>query len=59
MIRRDTIYVLDLTCCFETNSERSSNFKKEKYKYIESDCVRKFKKIKKNIYLNNNFRYDY
>ena len=46
LIKRDTIYVLELTCCFETNSEKSRTFK-EKYKYIERDCVRKFRNFEK------------
>ena len=39
--------MLELTCCFETNSEKSRTFKEEKYKYIERDCVRKFRNFEK------------
>ena len=27
LVKDDTIYILELTCCFETNTEKSRNFK--------------------------------
>ena len=56
LIKRDTIYVLELTCCFETNPEKSRTFKGEKYKYIERDCMRKFRNFEKMFYRNYNRR---
>ena len=29
IIKKDNIYVLELTCCFKTNSEKSRTFKEE------------------------------
>ena len=47
LIRGSTIYILELTCCFETNSERSREFKIDKYKEIKKDCKKTFKVWKK------------
>ena len=40
LVKDDTIYILELTCCFETNTEKSTNFKMIKYIDIKNDCTR-------------------
>ena len=47
LVRGSTIYILELTCCFETNSERSREFKIDKYKEIKNDCKKTFQVWKK------------
>ena len=42
-----SIIIIKIQTNSKTNSEKSRNFKEEKYKYIERDCVRKFKKVEK------------
>ena len=52
LIKDDTIYILELrtdTCCFETNTEKSRNFKMNKYIDIKNDCTRRFR----DFYWNN------
>ena len=45
LVKDDTIYILELTCCFET--EKSRNFKMNKYIDIKNDCTRRFRYCKK------------
>ena len=47
LVKDDTIYILELTCCFETNTEKSRNFKMNKYIDIKNDCTRRFRHCKK------------
>jgi hypothetical protein len=45
----DTVQIIELTCCFETNLEKSNRYKKEKYKNLEKDLNIKVKLIKSYI----------
>ena len=45
--KNDTIYVIELTCCFETNTEKSRNYKMGKCNQIERDCLLTFRHFKK------------
>ena len=47
VIKKDTIYVIELTCCFETNTEKSRNYKMGKCNQIERDCLLTFRHFKK------------
>ena len=47
LVKDDTIYILELTCCFETNTEKSRNFKMNKYIDIKNVCTRRFRHCKK------------
>ena len=34
----DELIAIELTCCFETNFDKSRNYKKERYSDLESNC---------------------
>ena len=47
LIKNDDIYIIELTCCFETNTKKIRRYKMEKCKDIENDCNRQFKNFQK------------
>jgi hypothetical protein len=47
LIKDDRIFILELTCCFETNSEKSRNLKINKYRDIQNDCKKRFRHWRK------------
>ena len=47
LTKNDDIYIIELTCCSETNTKKSRRYKMEKYKDIENDCNRQFKNFQK------------
>ena len=38
LIKDDNITTIELTCCFETNIQKSNAYKKAKYEHLQTDC---------------------
>ena len=50
LVKNDEVMIIELTCCYETNTLKSRSYKIDKYKSLQSDISNRYK-IKRKIFI--------